>query len=503
MLQELYHDYSYNPVDRAVHYKNTILSYCQLDEYLNQCNSSLSYDTYSQVILIVMNKGIELVLSTLSVFLSKHIFCIVDVNTPEEGLNQIISETKTNVVFTDKKSFSKINSLLSKFEANIVQFHFDESSQKLDLKNHGNFACALKTELNEDISHIIYTSGSTATPKGILCSRKAMWNFIKWENKYLQIKEGVNVSQMSAPWFEPFLRDIFLPLFCGGCICIPTKREELDPKAFAVFTNEKNIDVLHIVPTMFRFLFLNPTMTEHHISHILLAGEMLYATDVDKYFGKYNNGILYNLYGPSETTMAKFFYKISINDKNAFKIKVGKPLPDTTFWLVDESGKPVSDKKSGEVVISTKYGSYGYYNKEKTKKSFAFLKDGSTVFKTGDIGRVNDDGNLELLGRRDYMRKIYGQKVYPEEIESAINKYPKVKKSIAVIDENRIIAVLEVQKEFSIDVLSEIINKSLISYKRPHFIYITDKISVNKSGKIDRKYMQKISEITYTKKFMI
>lgn len=282
MLQGLCHNASWNPFDRAVSYKKTSLSYGRLDEYLEQCGASLPYDTYSPVILIIMNKGIELVLATLSVFLSKHIFCVLDVNTTEDGLKRIIQETKTNTVFTDVKNFKKLSPKLSEYGVHAVRFYFEETSGALSLESHGALSPAPDIELNKDIFHIIYTSGSTAAPKGILCSREALWEFIKWEHDYLHIKSSINVSQMSAPWFEPFLRDIFLPLFSGGCICIPTKREEFDPKAFAMFVKEKEIDVLHIVPTMFRYLFFHPSMTEHSIAHILLAGEMLYGTDVKK-----------------------------------------------------------------------------------------------------------------------------------------------------------------------------------------------------------------------------
>ena len=115
-----------------------------------------------------------------------------------------------------------------------------------------------------------------------------MWSFIKWEYNYLQLDSKVNVSQMSAPWFEPYLRDVFLALFSGGCICIPTKREEFDPKAFYKFVEKMQIDVLHIVPTLFRYLFFNEKLGEHNIKHILLAGEMLYGADVRKYYEKYD-----------------------------------------------------------------------------------------------------------------------------------------------------------------------------------------------------------------------
>ena len=121
---------------------------------------------------------------------------------------------------------------------------------------------------------------------------------------------------------------------------------------------------------MFRYLFFNEKLGEHNIKHILLAGEMLYGADVRKYYEKYDFGNLYNLYGPTETTMAKFCYKISTKDQTDFRIKVGKPLPDTEFWLLNENGKLAENKQIGEVIISTKQGTYGYLDKSMTKNVF-------------------------------------------------------------------------------------------------------------------------------------
>lgn len=491
------------PDDRAVRYQHTILTYGQLEECLAQCRSSLPYGAGSSVILIVMKKGIELVLAVLSVFFSKHIFCILDIHTPEQALGRIIQETGSNILFTDCANFSRISAAARGFRVNVVRFQFHGGDLGLTLSCYGNFPAGPQPEWGEDLSHILYTSGSTADPKGIQCSRSALLNFIRWECAYLELRPGAQVAQMSAPWFEPFLRDLFLPLSCGGCLCIPTKREELDPRAFADFIREREIDVIHMVPTMFRHLFLDADIGGRTAPHILLAGEMLYGADVERYYRSGSSGTLYNLYGPSETTMARFAHRIAMEDRSRLRVPVGRPLPGTDFWLIGEEGERVPDHESGEVVIRTRNGSYGYCDREQTRQSFTFFPDGSVAFRTGDVGRIGEDGSLELIGRRDWMRKIYGQKVYPEEIERVLNRNPQVRRSMAVFEGNRIAAVLEIAPGFSIDALAAEVNSGLIPYKRPHFIYAVDQIPVNKSGKLDRRRIQRLADIPYLKKWMI
>lgn len=503
MLQNLYEGYSYVPSDAAIKYKNSIINYGRLNEHLIECSKMFSCMNCATTVLIMMDKGVEIVIATISVFLSKNVFCILDKNITEITFNEIIEETKSSVIFTDLKNSKRIEKIAEQYKINIVVVDFNCETEELSISQKNIYDIRRESNINIDDSHIIYTSGSTSKPKGIICSRSSMWSFIKWEYNYLQLDSKVNVSQMSAPWFEPYLRDVFLALFSGGCICIPTKREEFDPKAFYKFVEKMQIDVLHIVPTLFRYLFFNEKLGEHNIKHILLAGEMLYGADVRKYYEKYDFGNLYNLYGPTETTMAKFCYKISTKDQTDFRIKVGKPLPDTEFWLLNENGKLAENKQIGEVIISTKQGTYGYLDKSMTKNVFGWLDDGTTIFKTGDIGYVDNEDNLELVGRKDYMQKIYGQKVYPEEIEGVINICANVKKSMVFIDNNKIIALIESNDYFDIDELVYTLTKNLIAYKHPHFIYVVENIPVNKSGKIDRNRFKSCSDINYKLKFII
>lgn len=479
-----------NEKNIAIKYSDISINYSELANYIIECESNIYYDKLADVIIVFMEKGIEIIVSILTIFYSEHIFCVLDTKTNDNTLKEIIEETHSNSIFTDKKNIHRIKEFASKLNSSINIFEFIFENKKLIINNEiscsKNFDKTYKNIYNSDVSHIIYTSGSTSKPKGILCSKTSLINYIKWECDFLNVNSNTNVSMLSAVCFEPFLRDLFVPLHVGGCICVPTKREEFDPNAFFEYINENSVNLIHIVPTMFRYLFLQNTVIETFIDYILIAGEMLYGSDIKKYFETYKRLNLYNLYGPSETTMAQFCHKIDARDQDKYIVCVGKPLPNTYFELCSDE-----NNNEKEVVIYTKNGSHGYADRYLNQGKFSFLGNGISAFKTGDLGCIDENNNLVILGRKDNMKKVYGQKVYPEEIEGVLNEFCGVKKSIVIIKENKIIAILETAKNFVVEKFYDHLKLNLISYKIPHFIYFIDVIPLNKSGKIDRKEILK------------
>lgn len=470
----------------ALRHKNIFISYSDLTKQLDKISGEIDFKACPQIIAIFMERSIELVFAMLSCFFSEHIFCILDANMPAEKLCDAMEELGTNLLFTNEKHYSKYGSIIDKNKCNAVIFNFEEESEKIGIIKKGNHRRRGTFIDNLDCSHIVYTSGSTGRAKGILSSRRATLNFIKWEKAYLEINEPVNIAQMSTPWFDPYMRDVFLAISTGGTICIPTQREYFDPSAFFDFCTEKNISLIHIVPTLFRQLFLsNRNDKIHNIKYILLAGEMSFGCDIKKYYEKNKTGMLFNLYGPSETTLAKFCYKISSEDAELDRIPVGKPIDDTFFRIIDENGKELSAGDIGEVIIYTKDCSYGYLNRPELNGKVFDKQSCYVSFRTSDTGFVRDDGNLELVGRIDNMKKIYGQKVFPEEIEGVLMACPGIRKCRCDISNNQIVAYIEASVDFDVALYRSTVSV-LVPFKRPHKLLIMEKIPTNKNGKIDR-----------------
>ncbi|HEX8851928.1 MAG TPA: amino acid adenylation domain-containing protein, partial [Pyrinomonadaceae bacterium] len=279
----------------------------------------------------------------------------------------------------------------------------------------------------DDFCYLYFTSGSTGRPKGIAGRLKGIDHFIRWEIKTLGLEEGVHVSQLITPSFDAFLRDIFVPLCAGGTICVPPSRETvLDGRQLVRWIDERRINLIHCVPSLFRSL-LNAEPPRERLSalrYILLSGEPLLPADVRKWTELYGERTqLVNLYGPSETTMTKFFYFVSPADKDAPFISIGRPMEGAKAVVVGENGKACRAGKVGEIYIRTPFRTLGYYRQpELTREVFVqnpFSTDPEDiVYKTGDLGRVLANGNFEFLGRKDHQVKIRGVRIELKEIEN-------------------------------------------------------------------------------------
>ena len=294
----------------------------------------------------------------------------------------------------------------------------------------------------DDPCYIYFTSGSTGRPKGIAGRYKAIGHFIGWEIELLGLGRGARVSQLTTPVFDAFLRDVFTPLCCGGAVCIPPRRETvLDTRRLVEWIDEAGVQVVHCVPSLFRALVNQEPEPGRFaaLQAVLMAGEPLLPADVAKWRRIFGDRIrLINLYGPSETTMTKLFYSVRPGDEERRNIPIGKPMEGVRVVLVDERGKLCPAGTVGEIYIRTPYRSLGYYGRpEQTGQVFVpnpFGKDPEDiVYKTGDFGRMLEDGNLEFLGRRDHQVKIRGVRVELAEVQSVLRERDGIR-DVAVID---------------------------------------------------------------------
>lgn len=284
--------------------------------------------------------------------------------------------------------------------------------------------------------YIFFTSGSTGVPKAIAGRLKAIDHFIRWEIETFGVGPGTRVSQLATPSFDAYLRDIFTPLCAGGTVCVPVERERvLAPGELAAWIEIRRIHLVHCVPTVFRLLLDDPGPADAmpELRWILLAGETVTPNDVSRWTQFCGERIrLANLYGPSETTMTKFCHQITVEDGTRRSVPIGRPIPGASAMVVDAEGEPCPHGTTGEILIRTPYRTLGYYKRpDLTAEVFIpspRLEGDSEdlVYRTGDLGRVMEDGSFELIGRKDSQIKIRGIRVEPAEIEDRLRSMPGV-----------------------------------------------------------------------------
>jgi amino acid adenylation domain-containing protein len=294
----------------------------------------------------------------------------------------------------------------------------------------------------ESLCYVFFTSGSTGRPKGIAGRLKAIDHFIRWEIETFGIDESSRVSQLTSPAFDAVLRDVFVPLAAGGTLVAPAGRETvLDGARLADWIDKERLTLVHCTPTVFRSL-LRQDLKAHQfpaLRHVLLAGEPLLPTEVRRWSAVFGRQIeLVNLYGPSETTMTKLFYRVRPEDGEARVIPVGQPMPGARVIVLDEEKNPCPPGRVGEIVLRTPYRSLGYFNQPELTAS-VFVRNpfsdrpDDLIYLTGDLGRLREDGLLEVLGRRDRQVKVRGVRVEIEPIEEALRSHPAVLDA-AVVD---------------------------------------------------------------------
>ncbi|HKM65451.1 MAG TPA: amino acid adenylation domain-containing protein, partial [Acidisphaera sp.] len=296
-----------------------------------------------------------------------------------------------------------------------------------------DFAVALPPEA---FCYIYFTSGSTGQPKGIAGQLKGIDHFIRWEIDEFGVSPGTRVSQLTTPSFDAYLRDVFTPLCAGGTVCVPDDRTRvLAPGGLAHWLEARRINLLHCVPTVFRLLLneLRDTAALPDLRWVLLSGEPVMPSDVARWFQLFGDRIrLANLYGPSETTMTKFCHLVTADDAKRRTVPIGRPMPGTRVLIVDARNRPCPNGTIGEILIRSPYRALGYYRRpDLTAEVFvpnpvSRNDQADIVYRTGDLGRVLEDGNFELIGRRDQQTKIRGVRVELSEIEGRLREMPDV-----------------------------------------------------------------------------
>lgn len=291
-----------------------------------------------------------------------------------------------------------------------------------------------------DALYIYFTSGSTGKPKAILGQNMSLHHFINWEINTFKVPPGARFSQLITPGFDAFLRDVFVPLFAGGIICIPENPQlVLQADTLSAWLNREEIQYIHCVPSIFRLISNAATIHSYpRLQYVFLSGERTVPATLKPWYALFGSRIqLVNFYGATETTLIKTYYEIKPADADSQNIPVGKPMEGARILVLDEQLNICDPLVPGEVFISTPYAAKGYYNEEAlTRQKFMFdpydpNPDGR-IFKTGDKGRLLADGNLELLGRIDRQIKLRGVRIEPEEIETILLQHPSVKEAAVV-----------------------------------------------------------------------
>lgn len=471
------------------------------------------------IVGVYLEPSVEYVVSLIAILKAGGIYLPLSTDFPAYRLAAILSLAETGIIVTNAGLESEVKNHLktgpyvgSGFEVSVFDEGLIERAQSGPAVP-GTWKAEVAKIIDRERPHVrerddcylISTSGSTGEPKAILGSHKGLCHFIKWEISEFQLGRSSCVSWLSHPTFDVSLRDIFVPLCCGGTLFIPEERVKTNPRSLLQWLEDQSISLTHIVPTLFRLLTEAITARNADgrilpsLELALIAGEPLYGFDVIRWSNVVGDHTkLVNLYGPSETTLAKLFYPIDVSvlEPNAI-VPLGKPIPGARVLILKEN-RVCDFEEEGEICIETRYRSHGYFkNPDMTEKAFAKnpADPGSldSVYRTGDLGKMLRDGNIQFVGRNDSQVKLHGARVELGEIEVTLTQNPQVKLAAASLRTDdkgyqRLIAYLVPKdgQELHVESLRKHMAERLPDYMNPNLYMILDSLPLTSSGKIDR-----------------
>jgi amino acid adenylation domain-containing protein len=427
----------------AVEYNGQFITYTELDKRSNTIARQISVKGIKTQTFfgVLIDNRLELISAVIGILKAGCVFIPLDTSYPASRLEVMILSVGIKWIISDKENSDKLKSFEQVEKQKVELILIDELSQaKENLKEKQP---VIQYRPGDEI-YIYFTSGTTGTPRAILGKNKSLMHFIEWEIRTFGIEEGFRVSQLITPVFDAFLRDIFVPLCAGGVLCIPEEKEIfLEAGKLLQWTETNRIDLIHCVPALFRLLNSNRLSGRNlpDLKFILMSGEKIEPVDIGDWYDTFGDRIqLVNLFGQSETTLAKTCYFIRELDINKERIPVGKPMSGSGVVILDKSMNICGPLITGEIYIVTPFGTYGYCNDPQlTQQKFlpSPFNQFSAVrmYRTGDLGYLLPDGNIDLLGRGDRQVKIRGIRIEPGEIESLLMKHPHINEAVVIKQE--------------------------------------------------------------------
>jgi amino acid adenylation domain-containing protein len=359
-----------------------------------------------------------------------------------------------------------------------------------------------------DKIYIYFTSGTSGRPNAILGKNESLVQFIQWEINTFAIDETYRVSQLIAVGFDAFLRDVFVPLFSGGTICIPNTPDlVLDHYGLVEWIDRNRINLIHCVPGIFR-LINSGNLTRYqfqYLNYILMSGEAVNPAEVKQWYKIFGQRIqLVNFYGPTETTKIKTFHFIRDSDVQRSRIPAGFPMRGARAIILDRNMNICAPGITGEIYIRTPYGSFGYLDDpELTAERFIknpFTADSfDIIYKTGDLGRELVEKGIEIIARVDRQVKIRGVRIEPGEIESQLLTLDNVQETVVIprTDEeknNYLCAYIVAAKDqtrnndtgIDLSAARKKLTEKLPDYMIPAYFVQLEKMPLTSNGKIDK-----------------
>jgi amino acid adenylation domain-containing protein len=464
------------------------LTYEQLNRRANQLAHLLIAQGVQRGALVglCLERSAETIVALLGILKAGAAYVPLDPAYPDDRLAFMISDTAAPCVLTHEATRNRLERL--SVRTKFIDLH--ERSGELAAHADSQPAVASRAE---DRAYVIYTSGSTGSPKGVLVSHRAVVRLVR-DTDYCQFGPDEVFIHLAPLAFDASTFEIWGPLLNGGRLVV-LPAFPLTPNAIASAVTRFRVSTLWLTSGLFGLVADQRVDAFKHLHQLVAGGDVLSPPHVARAAASMDRGVLINGYGPTENTTFSTCFTIRPGQACPGSIPIGRPIANTTAFVLDEQRQIVTDGAAGELYVGGDGLADGYLNNaELTREKFVANPFGSgRLYRTGDRVRILPDSNFEFLGRLDNQLKIMGHRIEPGEIEVVLKQHPAVRQAVVVArklsrgDKQLAAYVIPAQADqFTATELKRFLQERLPAHLIPSRFLSVSEFPLNPNGKVDR-----------------
>ncbi|AFQ46210.1 non-ribosomal peptide synthetase [Desulfosporosinus meridiei] len=465
------------PEKIALVFENNQLTYQELNNRSNKLARFLLKKGVAkeEIVGFSVDRSFDLVVGILGILKSGAAYLPIDPSYPRERIEHMLRDSNCRFLLTNCSNHNHL-----KTEVEVI----DLSNSEIWEGTADGLVCTLRPN---DLAYLIYTSGSTGMPKGVMIEHRAISNFVHSITKEIDFtyKTIISITTLS---FDIFFMETLLPLIVGLRVIIANNEELASPRLLSDLIVRYQVDVLQATPARLNIM-LNSSTCLNQLSLIMVGGEVFPQSLLSR-LKKITKAQIYNMYGPTETTIWSSTKRLD----DADQLTIGRPIGNTKFYIQDKYQTPVPIGILGEIFIAGEGVARGYLNRpELTNEKFLSnpFFPGTRMYKTGDLGKWLANGEIEYIGRNDNQVKIRGFRIELSEIEECLLKNEDIIQAVVTtyqhLDRALLCAFLVGSVELPVSELRQHMMGYLPEFMIPNRFIWLPALPLTPNGKVDRK----------------
>jgi amino acid adenylation domain-containing protein len=477
----------------AIVYQDEQLTYQELNQRANQLAHHLvSLGVKAETLVgLYVERSFYTMIGILGILKAGGAYVPLDANYPAERLAYMISDSQMAVLLTTE------NLMAGLLTTDSLVICLDKHWHEIALQAEHN---PTREVTSHNLVYVMYTSGSTGQPKGVMITHQGLVNYLSWCTQAYAVEKGDGSPVSTSIGFDGTITSLYPPLLVGKKVVLLPEDSEIEA-LHGILSSNNNFSLVKLTPVHLELLnqLLASEREQGQTKSLVIGGESLLEKSLSFWRNYSPNTKLINQYGPTETVVARCFYEVPQQVSRSGKVPIGRPIANTEIYLLDNHLQLVPIGVAGEIHIGGVGMARGYLHRpELTAEKFIahpFSEDPQArLYKTGDLARYLPDGNIEYLGRIDHQVKIRGFRIELEEVESVISQHPQVSQ-VTVIDREdkpgtkQLVAYVVPlpEREPSSAEIRTFLKGKLPDYMLPAAIVCLAELPLTPNGKVDRK----------------